>query len=112
MDRYRLVMPPTLFVALAFPFWKLAHTVFAFNWHMGTAVFCGGIFGYITYDLTHYFLHHAKLPAFYQETKKWHMQHHFMDYTNGFGVTNRLWDVVFGTELTFAQPTPKFVKAT
>lgn len=109
MDKYRLVMPPTLFVALATPFWKFAHTIFSFNWHMGTAAFCGGVFGYIGYDLTHYFLHHAKLPAFYQETKKWHMQHHFMDYENGFGVTSRFWDKVFGTELV--QPTPKIVKA-
>lgn len=60
MDRLRLVMPPTLFVALATPFWKLAHTVFAYDWNVATAVFCGGIFGYICYDLTHYFLHHRK----------------------------------------------------
>jgi len=60
MDRLRLVMPPTLFVALAFPFWKLAHAVFAYDWFAATTVFCGGIFGYICYDLTHYFLHHRK----------------------------------------------------
>ena len=112
MDKYRLVMPPTLFLALATPFWKLAHTIFSFNWYMGTAVFCGGVFGYVVYDLTHYFLHHAKLPAFYQDTKKWHMQHHFMDYENGFGVTSRFWDRVFGTELVMTQPAPKIVKAT
>ncbi|PNS18265.1 Ceramide very long chain fatty acid hydroxylase SCS7 [Sphaceloma murrayae] len=58
MDKYRLVMPPTLFVVLATPFWKLAHAVFSYQWEAGTAVFCGGIFGYICYDLTHYFLHH------------------------------------------------------
>lgn len=60
MDRLRLVMPPTLFVVLATPFWKLAHTVFFYNWYAATAVYCGGIFGYICYDLTHYFLHHKK----------------------------------------------------
>jgi 4-hydroxysphinganine ceramide fatty acyl 2-hydroxylase len=32
--------------------------------------------------------------------KKYHLQHHFMDYENGFGVTSRFWDVVFGTQLT------------
>lgn len=58
MDKYRLVMPPTLFVALATPFYKLAHTVFFYDWYAAIAVFCGGIFGYICYDLTHYFLHH------------------------------------------------------
>jgi 4-hydroxysphinganine ceramide fatty acyl 2-hydroxylase len=60
MDRLRLVMPPTLFVVLAAPFWKLAHTLFAYDWYAAVAVFCGGVFGYICYDLTHYFLHHSK----------------------------------------------------
>lgn len=31
-----------------------------------------------------------------------------MDYENGFGVTSRFWDVVFGTELA---PPPKAAKA-
>ena len=60
MDKYRLVMPPTLFLALATPFWKLTHTLFFYNWYAATAVYCGGIFGYVSYDLTHYFLHHRK----------------------------------------------------
>lgn len=60
MDKYRLVMPPTLFVLLAAPFWKLAHAVFSYNWYAAASVFCGGVFGYICYDLTHYFLHHRK----------------------------------------------------
>ncbi|KAH8790064.1 putative RNA-binding protein rsd1 [Hyaloscypha finlandica] len=63
MDKLRLVMPPTLFLALATPFWKFAHFVFYWNWSVATAVFCGGIFGYICYDLTHYFLHHRTLPS-------------------------------------------------
>ena len=37
------------------------------------------------------------------------MQHHFMDYENGFGVTSRFWDRVFGTELP-PPPTPKILK--
>ncbi|KAK6352934.1 fatty acid alpha-hydroxylase [Orbilia brochopaga] len=99
MDRYRLVMPPTLFVVLATPFWKLAHTIFYMNWYVATGVYCGGIFGYICYDLTHYFLHHKNLPYYYKELKKYHLQHHFADYENGFGVTSRFWDRIFGTEL-------------
>ncbi|KAF2168220.1 hypothetical protein M409DRAFT_21661 [Zasmidium cellare ATCC 36951] len=111
MDRLRLVMPPTLFIVLATPFWKLAHTVFFYDWYAAVAVYCGGIFGYICYDMTHYFLHHKKLPSFYQELKKYHLQHHFMDYENGFGVTSRFWDRVFGTELP-PPPTPKVLKTT
>ncbi|KAK5684888.1 fatty acid alpha-hydroxylase [Elasticomyces elasticus] len=109
MDRLRLVMPPTLFVALAYPFWHLAHGVFFYNWNAAVAAFCGGIFGYICYDCTHYFLHHKNLPAWYKELKKYHMQHHFMDYENGFGITSRFWDRVFGTELG-PPPVPKVLK--
>ncbi|KAI1179839.1 inositolphosphorylceramide-B C-26 hydroxylase [Nemania sp. FL0916] len=99
MDKYRLVMPPTLFVALATPFWKLAHAIFYFDWHLGTAVYCGGIFGYVMYDLTHYFLHHQNLPLWYKGLKKYHLAHHFQDYELGFGVTSAFWDRIFNTEL-------------
>ncbi|KAF1981514.1 Inositolphosphorylceramide-B hydroxylase [Aulographum hederae CBS 113979] len=108
MDKYRLVMPPTLFVVLAAPFWKLAHTIFFYNWYAAVAVYCGGIFGYICYDETHYFLHHKTLPAYWRELKKYHLQHHFADFENGFGVTSRFWDRIFGTELEL--PPPKVVK--
>ncbi|KAA8898756.1 hypothetical protein FN846DRAFT_961812 [Sphaerosporella brunnea] len=110
MDKLRLVMPPALFTILATPFWKLAHTVF-WNWHMGTAVYCGGIFGYVCYDLTHYFLHHKTLPAYYQELKKYHLEHHYKDYQKGFGVTSKFWDKVFGTELIYGPGLKKGVKA-
>lgn len=59
MDRLRLVMPPALFIILALPFWKLAHTVFFYNWFAALAVFCGAVFGYIGYDVVHYSLHHG-----------------------------------------------------
>ena len=58
MDKLRLVMPPALFVVLAYPFYRLAYFLFSYDWYAATAVFCGGILGYICYDLTHYFLHH------------------------------------------------------
>ncbi|OKL63683.1 hypothetical protein UA08_01035 [Talaromyces atroroseus] len=80
MDKYRLVMPPALFTILALPFWKVAHAILYFN--------C--------------------LPAYYKELKKYHLQHHFADFENGFGVTSRFWDRVFGTELEL--PPPKIVK--
>lgn len=54
----RLVMPPTLFIALAYPWWKLAESVFPH--YVALAIFSGGIAGYISYDMTHYFLHHHK----------------------------------------------------
>lgn len=99
MDKNRLVMPPTLFLALAIPFYKFAHTVIFWNWYMAVAAFCGGMFGYVCYDCTHYFLHHQNLPLWYPALKKYHLEHHFLDYQNGFGVTTRFWDRIFGTEI-------------
>ncbi|CAI6336499.1 unnamed protein product [Periconia digitata] len=109
MDKYRLVMPPTLFSVLAAPFWKVAHGIIFWNYQAAMVAYCGGIFGYVCYDCTHYFLHHRSLPAYYQSLKKYHLAHHFADYENGFGVTSRFWDRIFGTEI--AMPAPKVVKS-
>ena len=58
----RLVMPPTLFLALAYPWYILAHTIFPY--YVAMAIYSGGIAGYIAYDMTHYFLHHHKLISY------------------------------------------------
>lgn len=97
MDRLRLVMPPTLFIALAMPFWKLAKSLFPYYTAMG--IFSGGILGYVIYDLTHYFLHHKNLPSFYKELKSYHLAHHYQDYELGYGVSSKFWDKIFGTTL-------------
>lgn len=98
MDPYRLVMPPTLFLILAFPFYKLVFAIFPF--YQACSAFSGGTLGYIIYDITHYVIHHTKLPQFLQELKTYHLEHHYKNYDLGYGVTSRFWDVVFGTEIT------------
>jgi 4-hydroxysphinganine ceramide fatty acyl 2-hydroxylase len=105
MDRYRLVMPPTLFVALCFPFYKLVFAIFPF--YMACSGFAGGFLGYICYDMTHYFLHHARLPAYMQKLKKYHLEHHYKNYELGFGVTSWFWDTVFGTYLPIGESAPQ-----
>lgn len=96
-------MPPALFLVLAYPFWVLVQSLLgaAFGWYIATNLYCGGIFGYILYDCTHYFLHHKNLPEYMRELKKYHLKHHYMDYQLGFGVTSKFWDKVFGTELVY-----------
>lgn len=98
MDRYRLVMPPTLFCVLAIPFYKLVFYVFPY--YMACSGFAGGMLGYICYDVTHYLLHHTRLPKYLQELKRYHLEHHYKNYEMGFGVTSHFWDVVFNTEIT------------
>ena len=84
MDKYRLVMPPSLFLILATPFYKLAHSVFWYNWYAAVTVFSGGIFGYICYDCTHYWLHHRQLPSYIRELKKYHLAHHYQNFELGY----------------------------
>ncbi|CUM66919.1 uncharacterized protein PRCAT00004604001 [Priceomyces carsonii] len=98
MDGYRLVLPPTLFIALAYPFYRLVFSIFPF--YMACSGFAGGTFGYICYDCTHYFLHHTRLPQYLQDLKKYHLEHHYKNYEMGFGVTSKFWDVIFDTEIT------------
>ncbi|PRT54866.1 Ceramide very long chain fatty acid hydroxylase SCS7 [Wickerhamiella sorbophila] len=96
MDRYRLVLPPALFAVLCPPLYKLAHFVFR-DYYVSQAVFCGAHMGYVLYDMTHYFLHHKKLPSIMKATKVYHLDHHYKEYDLGFGVTSRFWDRIFGT---------------
>jgi dihydroceramide fatty acyl 2-hydroxylase len=88
-------------------------------------VFGGGLLGYVLYDCTHYYLHHAHpsfdpakhlkvLISFQSLSKhsylflylqhvhsdvhqKYHLNHHFRIQNKGFGITSTLWDHVFGT---------------
>ena len=95
-DKYRLVMPPAVSVALYFIFfgifWVLIGPRYCFGFHSGFVV------GYMFYDLTHYYLHHFNPRSEYgRRLKKNHMLHHFKDSRRRFGVSNMLWDRVFGT---------------
>ncbi|SCW03307.1 LAFE_0G07536g1_1 [Lachancea fermentati] len=105
MDRFRLVMPPTLFVFLCTPFYKLVFALLPYYW--ACAGFAGGLLGYVCYDLTHYFLHHAKLPPYMRKLKRYHMEHHYKNYELGFGVTSWFWDKVFNTYLGDDAPLSK-----
>lgn len=94
-DKYRLVMPPAVSIALYFIFltiFLLTMGPYAFGFHSGFVV------GYMFYDLTHYYLHHYTPRSEYgKRLKKNHMLHHFKDPTHRFGVSNMVWDKVFGT---------------
>ncbi|KAI8976187.1 hypothetical protein BDB01DRAFT_899348 [Pilobolus umbonatus] len=100
MDRLRLVVPPTLFVVLAYPWISLGHILFPP--FMSYGVIAGGMFGYVCYDMTHYYLHHSKvIPFHFREMKKYHLAHHYKDFEVGYGITSKMWDYVFNTVLTY-----------
>lgn len=102
--RLRLVMPPALTVILSVPVFKIAHSLFypAFAY----AFVAGAFFGYVCYDMIHYYLHHAKvIEVYFKELKRYHVAHHYKNYNSGFGITSKLWDYVFGTVLTYDSAT-------
>jgi sterol desaturase/sphingolipid hydroxylase (fatty acid hydroxylase superfamily) len=95
-DKYRLVMPPAVSISLYFIFLGVYFLVlgptYAWGSHSGLVV------GYMFYDLTHYYLHHYSPKTEYgRRLKKNHMLHHFKDPTRRYGVSNMVWDKVFGT---------------
>ncbi|KAF9334192.1 fatty acid alpha-hydroxylase [Podila minutissima] len=98
MDRLRLVMPPALAVALALPLNRLGHSLFAAP--QAYAVMSGAFLGYVLYDMTHYYLHHAKVfKIHFREMKTYHLAHHYKNFEGGYGITSKVWDRVFNTEL-------------
>src|SRR5215216_7956464 len=98
-DPLRLVMPPSVSVPLAFLFYL------GFAAVLGTPdayLFSAGFLaGYLTYDMTHFHVHHhAPRTRLGKLLRELHMRHHFQDDRRGFGVSAPFWDYVFGTPLT------------
>ncbi|KAF8930334.1 hypothetical protein EDD21DRAFT_366757 [Dissophora ornata] len=98
MDRLRLVMPPVLTIVIGTPLYLLAHGLF--ESHTADALMAGLYFGYICYDMVHYYLHHARVMEFhFKEMKTYHLAHHYKNFDNGYGITSKFWDRIFGTLL-------------
>ncbi|MEZ4219463.1 MAG: sterol desaturase family protein [Polyangiaceae bacterium] len=96
-DKYRLVMPPAVSITLFFVFGAIFFfalgATYVWPFHAGFSV------GYMTYDLTHYYIHHFNPRSKYGlALKKHHMLHHFKNPDAKFGVSNMFWDGVFGTK--------------
>lgn len=95
-DRMRLVMPPAASIPLAALF--LGAFYLAVGLPTALPLFAGFLVGYLAYDYTHYWLHHAvPRSRFGKRLREHHMRHHFQDHRYGYGVSTPLWDVVFGT---------------
>lgn len=95
-DKDRLVMPITVSIPLAFLLLALFHLL------MGTSAwgfFSGFLAGYLTYDMMHYAIHHAKGfdSPLLSKIRRHHLAHHFRDTRRGFGVSSPFWDAVFRT---------------
>jgi dihydroceramide fatty acyl 2-hydroxylase len=95
-DPDRLVMPPIVTAAIALVLWWPLKAVL--GPHLHYPFFAGLVAGYVWYDLTHYYLHHAvPRTAAGKWLRKYHLVHHFQTPGVRYGITSPLWDHVFGT---------------
>lgn len=93
-DSKRLVMVPSISIPLALLFYFMFYKLLG-EMHVAP-FFVGFILGYLIYDMVHYAVHHFNLHnKFWLELKNHHMIHHYKDDHNGFGVSSKLWDLVF-----------------
>eukprot|EP00922_Rhytidocystis_sp_ex-Travisia-forbesii_P059323 GHVS01087957.1.p1 GENE.GHVS01087957.1~~GHVS01087957.1.p1 ORF type:complete len:265 (-),score=50.29 GHVS01087957.1:928-1722(-) len=113
LDPLRLVMPPLLFVTLCTPFWLATSALFPYGSLLfGLRGWCcrglllagwgGAVCGYVMYDMIHYSTHHRTWLqgfSYVKHMQRYHMRHHFKQPRMGFGVSSKLWDIVFGTLL-------------
>lgn len=96
MDLDRLVFPPVPALLLGAPFWygapRILGTRLGYPWLVGMGL------GYLVYDMTHFWIHHA-VPknGFLKMQKRRHVHHHYFQPNVNFGISNPLFDVVFGT---------------
>lgn len=95
-DKYRLVMPPAVSITMFFLF--LGMFTLALGTRLVWPFHAGFVVGYMTYDVTHYYVHHYNPKTKYGlALKKHHMLHHFKSPESRFGVSSMVWDWVFGT---------------
>lgn len=95
-DSKRLVMPPSVSLPLASIFFILFNTLFG---NAKVLPFFGGfLIGYLFYDTTHYAIHHFNIHnKFWLTIKNHHSKHHYQNPNLGYGVSQPIWDYIFGT---------------
>lgn len=97
LDKNRLLVP--LYVSL--PLGGLLYFLFLkMLGVIANPLFSGFIFGYLSYDIIHYRIHHYQpQTAIAKFLRAYHFRHHFKDHSNNFGVSSPLWDRVFGSQI-------------
>lgn len=95
-DSDRLVMPLGASIPLGALFYVLFRLVAGPTFI--DPLFVGFGIGYLTYDGTHYAVHHFRMSSRWGRfIKKYHMIHHHTGVDARYGVSSPLWDWVFGT---------------
>ncbi|KZC14103.1 PREDICTED: fatty acid 2-hydroxylase [Dufourea novaeangliae] len=104
-DNRRLVFPPVAGLSIAKLLWYLYEALFSRT--MIYFIAAGTTTGYVCYDLIHYYLHHGapRAGSYLYTMKRNHNYHHFSHHELGFGISSKLWDHAFGTNICLPQLT-------
>mmetsp|Transcript_5212 Transcript_5212/g.9923 ORF Transcript_5212/g.9923 Transcript_5212/m.9923 type:complete len:356 (+) Transcript_5212:176-1243(+) len=97
MDAQRLVFPPILSAPIVAAI--TSGILAAMPLDAACCVIGGTVIGYVSYDLTHYYLHHGDCRhwSYLAFLKSTHLAHHYKDHSSGYGVTSPLFDSIFGS---------------
>jgi len=63
-------------------------------------VMAGIVLGYVAYDVTHYWMHHAEprsLSRLHRSLKTHHLYHHYKNPNSNYGISSYLCDWLFGS---------------
>ena len=98
-DKERLLMPPVPGIIMASILFGLFYVVF---WIFGAPKLTFGFFpgfftGYLLYSFVHRATHVMRPPKRFKKLWMHHSLHHYRYPDKAFGVSNTLWDRVFGT---------------
>jgi len=98
-DTERLLMPPVPGILMASILFSIFYVIFSIA---GFAVYTWGFFpgfflGYLLYSFLHRATHVVKPPKRFKFLWKHHSLHHYKYPDKAFGVSNTIWDHVFGT---------------
>lgn len=98
-DTERLLMPPVPGLIMASLLFMIFYAVFSIlGYGLYTWAFFPGFFlGYLLYSFLHRATHVIKPPRRFKYLWKHHSLHHYKYPDKAFGVSNTLWDHVFGT---------------
>ncbi|MCB9674900.1 MAG: sterol desaturase family protein [Alphaproteobacteria bacterium] len=95
-DPWRLVAPPIM----AWPVTLIVTGIYVgvLGWAYALPLLGGTMMGYLAYDWTHFYEHHAKpKTALGKWLRRLHSLHHFDDPEYNHGISGPLWDFVFFT---------------
>jgi len=96
-DKGRLVFPVVPAAVIVYGFRNLLHALSGPE--AGEGLISGAIFGYVAYDIMHYFTHHGDFAkgSLLDNIRRAHVGHHFIDPNKTFGISSQFWDGPFGT---------------